>query len=507
MVFISILLRIQDYKQADKLILTPAFRFADENGFPNSNSISNTTSRKESIERSDDDTSIVLGEKSLAMTQNRYQQCMLELERMMHPLIWEWREARIPIPIGVKIMDGRFYAILLVYHAKHLEGDLRKANQIFCNDHGGAMVLGHRTVKIYDAIVIECPSALDPEHETFSKLSITTNPSPKANQTYNGTYTYTNDVLRKMDECERLDIASFELRRKQDIASPKTNPQSRPVKIGASITIRNRIIPWENNTAPGKNLRDQALEWAEYHHLIGVDHMWIYINEAWDDGAGLPQRDYITWIPFDWNIYNYKTFTKFPGDAPYFEVFRCASQTDAVWRARRESMDWLALIDVDEYVRVGPDDSCPKGKCNLVGSLSHFLRNFTDLNHSKTSVYRDHRGDIMGGIRLENIYYGRNTEIDQDEDIDLMIDNVWTFRHDPKAIDPNFRRKAIVVPNMIVSYHIHDITTSTEPFTCCKNAPGLIAVDAERIRVNHYKNSEGGVRTRKNRKGSFYPGE
>ena len=422
--------------------------------------------------------------------------CMLELEQMMEPLIWEWREARIPIPHSVKIINGQFYVLILIHHVSHLEKDLRNARQIFCNDSGGGIILGQRVSRGKpDEIVVRCPAVVNPANSTLSTLSIVT-----GNGSNNGT-TYKYKNLKKLDECERTDIASFEQLEKG---------KERPVKIGATITIRSSLsakIEWGN-------ARQHAVEWAEYHHLIGVDHMWIYINEAWNDGMGLPYRDYITWIPYNWCMYNYNNFTRFPDDPSYMELFRGTSQTDAVWRARRTGMDWIAMIDVDEYVRVGPQhlnnnatERCPEGGCittstnnehdnpvNVVGSLSRFLTNLTVFD-SPSTVYKDDHNRTFGGIRLESIPYGRNTKIDPKEDtntINLVIDNVWTEKTDPNHGKSNLgRQKAIIVPHMVLSFYIHHITSSTMSFSCCNGLRQDHHMDE--IRVNHYKRAEHGV--------------
>ena len=63
----------------------------------------------------------------------------------------------------------------------------------------------------------------------------------------------------------------------------------------------------------------RAFEWAVYHNLIGFDHIFIYVNQAWENNEDLGEN-FITWIPFSANIGNGRNL---------WEVFRMAGMTDA----------------------------------------------------------------------------------------------------------------------------------------------------------------------------------
>ena len=238
-------------------------------------------------------------EQRLFQLAKNYQNCMLDLERIMYPLIWEWREARKPIPVSVKIIDDRFYVLLNTEHIYLFNGIFRKAT-IYCNDIPGAKVMGHKRKGIVESMVVECPVDLNPARTKFEKLTILSNANGASNESLiqnNDTYIYPENMLRKMDECERLDMLQ---------------ESERNVKTAATAAFRGGIKKGQTaQFSSWKSVRRQALEWAEYHHLIGIDHMWIYVNEAWDNGVDLPYRDYITWIPFDLNVYNYDVFTNF----------------------------------------------------------------------------------------------------------------------------------------------------------------------------------------------------
>ena len=440
----------------------------------------------------DDSNSSLPSASSLIDLYKNYTQCMLETEQMMHPLIYKWREERIPFPYSVKIIDGQFYALVLIDHVRHLENRLRDSKEILCNGIRGGTIYGFRTRYRTSQLVVRCPAVVDPTVSALTTLSFVTTPD----NNINNTQTYTHDTV-KFDECERMHIAYFKLLQ---------GLRGRPAKVGLTATIRSEIFQDFDGKDKGKSdkwkkMRQATIQWATYHHLLGVEHIWIYINEPWYNGMDMPYRDYITWIPYNMNIYNYPNFTKFPGDQIYMECFRGASQTDAIWRARQAGMDWIAMIDIDEYIRVG--SPCREGRCNTttrdphaVGALSRFLERVTptassDANSTGSSIYKDEYGRIMGGIRLESNRYTRNSLIDTGKNIKNVLDNVWRIEGDANytksGTQRDSRHKAIIVPNMVVSYQIHYVTGSSVPAYFCCNGLTQKYMDDD-VTVNHYKN-------------------
>jgi len=89
-------------------------------------------------------------------------------------------------------------------------------------------------------------------------------------------------------------------------------------------------------------------------YLIGFDHAWIYVNEPWDDGKDLPQSvDILTFIPYNIKASNFKGNIRAHMSTPFADVFRIVSQNDALWRARRMGLEWMAFPDLDELVVLG----------------------------------------------------------------------------------------------------------------------------------------------------------
>ena len=236
-------------------------------------------------------------------------------------------------------------------------------------------------------------------------------------------------------------------------------------------------------------MRQMALQWAEYHHLIGADHIWIYVNEDWNDAQDLPQREYISWIPFSHNLYNYKNFTRPHHDSP-IEFFRMATQVDSIWRARRMGLEWLSLTDVDEYIEVVRSH----GKNNAtdiptIDALAHYMKRWTASDPSWKK---------WGGIQLNSIPFGRNREVEPNEKKELRMDYVWREDGNPKDF-PRARWKAIIDPQKVIAFYIHYVAGSTVPLP---TKTGLYLAQADELRINHYKKPDSGVYW-KNRKATF----
>jgi hypothetical protein len=90
----------------------------------------------------------------------------------------------------------------------------------------------------------------------------------------------------------------------------------------------------------------RALEWIEYHRILGVDHFFLYVMDAelpqQEQQQGWPDLDYITYIP--WNLN--------PHMVVFVDIFlfQIAAQVDSILRGRALGLDWIAMNDMDEYI-------------------------------------------------------------------------------------------------------------------------------------------------------------
>ena len=83
--------------------------------------------------------------------------------------------------------------------------------------------------------------------------------------------------LDKFLECEQNDIALF---------GDKTTNTAGSSAIKTGIT-----------TSFAGGQEEALVEWAIYHHIVGFDHVWLHVNEPWEDGKDLPSLDFVTFIP------------------------------------------------------------------------------------------------------------------------------------------------------------------------------------------------------------------
>ena len=91
-----------------------------------------------------------------------------------------------------------------------------------------------------------------------------------------------------------------------------------------------------------KNEGPYLKEWIEYHQLVGVEKFHIYDNESTDDTKEILQP-YINAGIVD--------YTFFPG-----KQMQRPAYTDAILKSRNETQ-WLAIIDLDEFIVPLQDDN------------------------------------------------------------------------------------------------------------------------------------------------------
>jgi len=112
-------------------------------------------------------------------------------------------------------------------------------------------------------------------------------------------------------------------------------------------------------------------EWVTYHRMVGVEHFWLYTDS-----------DQHTWQPIladevergivevlDWPVPVAGEFIAGPLSRQGFLTKQMNAQKDALERARQRC-EWLALIDVDEFLLPAEDDT-------VVGCLA---RHFPDAS-------------------------------------------------------------------------------------------------------------------------------
>jgi hypothetical protein len=371
-----------------------------------------------------------------------FTECMLQLEEYLYPKIIQWFESSVPIPFSVKIYDGRYYVLLSLYGLeKKREMPLwRTQNTIYsCNGMDGGNDLGIHWRKGRFTLIVRCPETIHPEHDNLDTLAIV--PRGKSR---NDKVTFD---MKKLLECEKKDIEFH-----SNFATG--------MKIGITTTF--------------KGDRERAFEWAAYHHILGFDHVWVYVNEPWNDGKDLPIRDYVTWIPYNHNILHYNTtYRKMPGHP--MEMFRIASQNDALWRARRLGLDWMAFVDLDELVV-------------LTNASKYNTYHETHGNGPMKSYMTEFAKKIVTdglylGIFLQSVPFGRNIESDPNSTKELLLDYTWRENASLYTDWWEARNKLIVDVKRVTSVNIHYMGIGGD----------LYKANVTELRVNHYKERDRGV--------------
>ena len=241
-----------------------------------------------------------------------YTKCMLRLEECNQVFFPQYANAQQPFPLSVMIVDDHFYNIMSLFVTANPDAWRHPNTTHACNGINCGIVLHART------LVVKCPQSLSPSSGALAgSIFIILNFNEIANVECN---------LEKFLEYEQNDIALF--------ANTSTiMPGSRSTKRGITACFAGE--------------REEALEWAIYHHMIGFDHVWIYqyVNEQWKDGKDLSSLDFVTFIPYSTKVQDFWAKANISAyGIPPFDVFRVAFQNDALWRAKRMRLDWMAFL-------------------------------------------------------------------------------------------------------------------------------------------------------------------
>lgn len=191
----------------------------------------------------------------------------------------------------------------------------------------------------------------------------------------------------------------------------------------------------------GEVNRDLLLQWIEHHHLIGVDHFFVYVNEPFDGIDKLFPRPYVTYIPFD---YHHRAF-----------YYQSTWQNDCIYRAKNATLTWLGLHDIDEYWE--PQEA-PFNMDKVMETLNP---------------------DLDVGMTVANTWFGPHPNEDETfnthyKSTNLLIDYIW------RAPDHRGPQKFIVSPKLVDYFYVHWVTKAVEGSRPEQRFPW-------KIRMNHYR--------------------
>lgn len=202
-------------------------------------------------------------------------------------------------------------------------------------------------------------------------------------------------------------------------------------------------------------------EWIDHHRSVGADHFWLYNNDSSDNYKEVLQPyidegvvELIEWpSPHrdenDWNNYCFNV--------------QPAAYTDALYRARGKA-NWLALIDLDEFIVPVKEKSVPKIL------ETHFPR------HSR-----------IGGVCVNWQCYGTSNVYKAPAG--KMLDSLT---HKARTDHPdNLYYKSIVRPQRTTNCTNPHLCNYLSPFfhvTTAREQVGLLStsVRTDLLRINHY---------------------
>lgn len=362
---------------------------------------------------------------SLWKTASAYTRCRANLTNATFSQLHEWTEKSVPLlQSTVKMEDGIFNAILLVKHLK--DGKSWKSKRWLCHRHDQphpteAIILNPERKSSCEILILQC------NNTDFTSLTVIVDEpldGPQVHQEYD---------VRPFVQCEELYVV-----------------QSPAVQTAACTQVR------------GEGPLGILEEWVEYHRLVGFQHFWIYVDDDPSVIPTLPQRHYITYIPYNYCLCHHNDKWKF-SDSWWrnVPVFQYSVMGECVLRARNERIRWLALHDVDEYFQVVDKNA---STTNVIDYL-------------ETLPFKDD----SSGVVVNAIPFGRNTDVN--DTIELRMDYAWrkNYTLQKPKID---RVKVIIHPDKVNQVGVHFIHSGQDSGTY---------VPDSKLRVVHYKNSQYGV--------------
>lgn len=191
----------------------------------------------------------------------------------------------------------------------------------------------------------------------------------------------------------------------------------------------------------GQEYRALLPQWIEHHHNIGVEHIFVYVNEPFADIDMFYAKPYVTYIPFD---YQFKPF-----------YFQATWQNDCIYRAKNASVAWVGLHDIDEYWQP------------------------LEAPYNMDTVMRDLDPDFDVGMHVLNTWYGPNPDEYETFDMHkrpgkLLMDYSW------KSPDHRGPWKNIVSPKLVEYYYVHWVTKEVLGSRPLQKFPWA-------IQMNHYR--------------------
>ncbi|MCR5099531.1 MAG: glycosyltransferase family 92 protein [Lachnospiraceae bacterium] len=210
-----------------------------------------------------------------------------------------------------------------------------------------------------------------------------------------------------------------------------------------------------------KNEARYIREWIAYHHIVGVEHFYLYDNESTDDLSGTI-KDFIDrgWV----------TYIEYPGNEVQLDAYN-----DAI-KNYGHLADQMAFIDGDEYiVSTDPEKKLPQILYEI----------YDDYNNKPARL------DIKaGGIGINWKMYGTSGH---DAPVDGLLTENYLYRANDRFPE-NAHIKTICNPRVLMGYtwtsHIPSFKNGyaaiTENGSYLANCHVFYDAHYDKLQINHY---------------------
>jgi hypothetical protein len=186
--------------------------------------------------------------------------CLLSLERFVNDRMDYWLDQYVPFLMNSFLIDGTYHLLFSNHHLNKTTLNRIKGAIWYCNGDLNLTAITVQQSRRYLAdLIVKCPQT--------SAAPLTRIFNSEISPTMGNHLVYDVSPYIKCDELARQEYYMATTTTPRTL--PLSNKEEGVVKktIGACTEIQ------------GEDARHLASQWIEYHHMIGVDHIWVYLNE------------------------------------------------------------------------------------------------------------------------------------------------------------------------------------------------------------------------------------
>ena len=378
------------------------------------------------------------------------QECLLSLEQVQNQNMDVCFEHHVPTLESVITFNG--YHHILLGTIRHIGQTLRDS-EWNCGPKYQTRRLPWR-----GETMIKCPTHLNVTHIWPSEASNKSGLVPK----------YDN---RLHIACETLETNEFKEQEKH---------LGEKVKLGACQIFR------------GPKSRTYMHEWITYHHLLGIQHFWIFMNERWNL-EGLPQLPHITYVPYNFYMGDHIL----GANISRFRVidWQVPMQMRCLWKAKKYGLDWIITTDSDEYIDIQDPTATAMETIIAPAASSSAAPALTTTTTSMRKFLSRFDPQKVGALQMMNIPYGSHLNLERKEDLPLQLDQVWRNK-DMRSVEGGWeRQKLIYSVSTAISVGVHYLWNVSNGGNAQEYIE-LLEQPETSVYLHHYKSARSPTRIR-----------